>query len=212
MSSSVLSGIRHIVFDLGGVLLDIDFGRLEKAFAALGLDDFSSNVSRFKQDPLFDEYETGEIDSQIFLDNLVKNIQSNPSSAAVCDAWNALLGELPQVRIQLLKELRKKYIVSLLSNTNELHQRAIDAYLQTTYGIEALPDLFDKAYLSYKLGLRKPDPRIFLHVAQDSGVPASETLFIDDTPGHIRSASELGFRTFLADPQRCITGLFKDAL
>ena len=212
MSGLVLSGIRHIVFDLGGVLLDIDFGRLEKAFSALGFQDFSSNVSRFKQDPLFDDYETGKIDSQVFLDSLVKYIESNPNSDAVCEAWNALLGEFPRVRLELIKNLRKKYRVSLLSNTNELHQQAIDGYLQTTYGVRTLPELFDKAYFSYKLGLRKPDPCIFLYVAEDAGIPASETLFIDDTPGHIRSASESGFRTFLADPHQCIAELFKDAL
>lgn len=212
MTDLSLSGIRHVVFDLGGVLLDIDFERLGKAFTDLGVEDFSANFSRFSQHALFDDYEAGRINSTIFFKNLVKFIKKELKEEDVRDAWNALLGEMPSPRIELIKKLRKNYRVSLLSNTNELHQTAIKHYMHITYGITDLSDLFDRVYLSFRLGLRKPDPSIFLHVVKDSDIPTSETLFIDDTPGHILSASDLGFHTFLADPRRCIAEVFEKIL
>ena len=113
------------------------------------------------------------------------------------DTWNSLLIGVPPVNHQILLEAKKNYRTFLLSNINEIHLIYITTYLQQTYQIESNDGFFEKVYYSHLIRLRKPNREIFEHVINDSDLNVSETLFIDDSPQHLKTAAEMGFQTHL---------------
>ena len=184
--------IKSIIFDLGGVLYDIDLKRSVKAFEALGLENFDELYSLKEQTELFDKLETGKIGRGDFIKHLQKHLSHISDAEKILDAWRALLIDMPQENIDILKLLRKNYKLYLLSNTNEIHIEAINKYLTQNRGLNDIKALFEKAYLSYEIGLRKPGVEIYKYVLQDSDLNPGETLFIDDSEANIKGAEEAG--------------------
>ena len=187
-----LNGIKNIVFDLGGVILDIDYNLTVKAFEDLGIPNFKEQYSKMSQSNLFDNIETGKISPVEFRDLIREVAQKTISDAEIDTAWNALILHLPQYRIEILKNLQVNYRLFLLSNTNKIHYDDYSEVIKRENGIEGLEPLFEKTYLSHEMGLRKPDPEIFQVVLSENNLVPKETLFIDDSPQHIASAKTLG--------------------
>lgn len=187
--------IDAIVFDLGGVILNIDYQLPVKAFSRLGVDNFNERFSQAIQSSLFDDYETGRISSDAFLDSISREVRPGTSREALIGAWNSILLDLPEERLFMLEKAAQDHRIFLLSNTNDLHIRSFNSYLRNAYNMDSLAALFDKLYYSYEVGLRKPDRRIFEYVVQDAGLEPSTTLFIDDSIQHIVSAKETGLHT-----------------
>jgi putative hydrolase of the HAD superfamily len=117
------------------------------------------------------------------------------TTAQVLDAWNAMLLDFPIRRLQILQQIRNYYDLFLLSNTNEIHEETFNNTLMQAHGIPNIGVFFDKVYMSHRVGLRKPMPEIFMRVLEDNGLQAGQTLFIDDSPQHIKTANELGIQT-----------------
>ncbi len=201
--------IKNIIFDLGGVILNINYNLTADAFIKLGLKDFEEKYSQAKQSRLFDKLETGEISAGQFRKELKTYIGDFVSDADIDGAWNTMLLDLPAERIELLKKLSAKYRLFLLSNTNIIHFNAYSAYLQNKFGKMIFDDIFEKQYLSFKLGLRKPDKKIFELVLNENNIKPSETLFIDDSMQHIHGAEETGIITYLLQPPETIIELFR---
>jgi putative hydrolase of the HAD superfamily len=192
----MIQGIRHIIFDLGGVLLNLDFKAVEQAFVELGISDFPQRYSKMKQDSLFDDLETGRITADDFIAGIRKAApEVSLSNEQIVDAWNAILLDFPMRRLQLLQQLRGHYDLVLLSNTNEIHEVAFNKTLQETCGVNSLAHFFDKVYYSHRVGMRKPDKEIFQHILHENGFLPEHTLFIDDSPQHIETAKSLGIQT-----------------
>jgi FMN phosphatase YigB (HAD superfamily) len=187
-----LNGIKNIIFDLGGVILDIDYNLTVKAFDGLGIPNFKEQYSKMSQSNLFDNIETGKISPVEFRDLIREVAQKTISDAEIDTAWNALILHLPQYRIEILKNLQVNYRLFLLSNTNKIHYDDYSEVIKRENGIEGLELLFEKTYLSHEMGLRKPDPEIFQVVLNENNLVPKETLFIDDSPQHIASAKTLG--------------------
>jgi putative hydrolase of the HAD superfamily len=188
--------IDAIVFDLGGVILNIDYQLPVKAFKALGIDDFSKHFSQDAQTTLLDDYETGRISSDAFVEEVAKFVNPGTTEDQIRDAWNSILLDLPEQRLFSLEKTAENHRIFLLSNTNEIHIEAFNQYLLQTYSLPSLEPFFEKLYLSYEVGLRKPDTQIFEHVLTDAGIKPESTLFIDDSIQHIRAATELGINTY----------------
>lgn len=191
----MIKGIKHIIFDLGGVLMNIDYMLTEKAFVDLGIIDFPQLYSQLHQTNLFDDWETGKIDETEFISGLQKAAGINLAAADIISAWNAMLLDFPIRRLQILQQLRLHYDLLLLSNTNEWHEAAFNKILYSAHGIPNIGVFFDKVYLSHRVGLRKPSKEIFERVLSDNNLQAEHTLFIDDTPQHIEGAKLLGIQT-----------------
>ena len=168
-----------------------------EAFKKLGIKDFDEIYSQIRQTSLFDKFEKGNITANEFRTELKKHLPSSINDRAVDDAWNAMLLDLPRERIHLLEQLRSKYRLFLLSNTNAIHIKAYSKILKNRYGFENLSHLFEKEYYSCKIGLRKPNDKIFRLVLSENGLIPEETLFVDDTEEHIEAAKKLGIRTHL---------------
>lgn len=190
---------KNIIFDLGGVILNIDYDLTAKAFEQLGLPNFQHLFSKASQEMTFDLYEKGLISSDDFRDALNNSLKTPVRTETIDAAWNAMLLDLPSSRLELLKKMKGSHRTFLLSNTNEIHIHWFFNSLKHHFGIRDLSDYFEKVYLSYEIGLRKPDAAIFRHVLNENQLKPSETLFIDDSPQHIESAKKLGIHTYWLD-------------
>ncbi len=189
--------IRNIIFDYGGVIVDLHPQRTEAAFRQLGIADFSMHFNMLKQTSLFDKLETGKLTAAEFRNQLNLTLRTNFSNQQIDDAWNAMLGGISKEKLDLLQEVKSSYRTFLLSNTNSIHLQKLTGYLLQTYGRPDLDAYFEKVYYSFLVGLRKPDTAIFLKVIRDNGLLAGETLFIDDSPQHVAGAKAAGLRALL---------------
>lgn len=191
---SMIQGVRHIIFDLGGVLLNIDYQLTEQAFVALGITNFSDIYSQLKQTSLFDGLETGKISAGEFYAQLRTISQLDVSDEELERAWNAMLLDMPLRRLQILQQLRIYHDLLLLSNTNEIHEAAFNKIIVGTHGY-GLGAFFDRVYYSHRVGMRKPDAEIFEMILNENGFSPEHTLFIDDSPQHVEGAKKLGIQT-----------------
>lgn len=193
---------KNIIFDLGGVLLNIDYSLVTKAFLALGLTDFDKLYSKAQQTKLFDLYEKGQISSEAFRNHIKTCFTKPMDDSSIDNAWNAMLLDLPPERLHLLQQLKTKHRIFLLSNTNDIHIRYVNNYLKETFGINDLSGYFEKVYLSYEVGMRKPDAEIFELVLSENNLDPNDTLFIDDSIQHVEGAKKLGIHTYWLDVKK----------
>ena len=201
---------KAIIFDLGAVILNINYQNTIDKFTKLGVNNAATFYSKKVQTNLFNQIETGMISSNEFLKALQKETK-NANINQVEKAWNAMLLDLPEERIQLIEKLKNNYSIYLLSNTNAIHIDAIKKQLCKRKWL-AFCKLFDKMYLSHELGLRKPDVKIFEYILKEQKLKAEEIFFIDDSPQHIASAKKIGIHCHhLLDDENIIT-LFPDII
>ena len=191
----MIKGIKHIIFDLGGVLLNIDYSLTENAFIAAGVTNFPQLYSQLQQSDLFDRWETGRMSRDEFIAAMQAASSTPLTEQQVLECWNVLLLDFPLRRLQILQQLRLYYDLVLLSNTNEIHEEVFNNTLQTNHGIPNIGVFFDKVYLSHRVGMRKPDVALFERVLDECGFKPEHTLFIDDSPQHIAAAKLAGIQT-----------------
>lgn len=190
-----MSVLKNIIFDLGGVLINLDFNKTTRSFQELGFIHFEKMYSQFKVDQLFEKLETGRIDEKEFYTMMLAVGEDKMTADQIRDSWNSLLLDFREESLAFLKELKKKYNLFLLSNTNSIHFDAFNVILKQQTGLPSLDEFFTKSYYSHQVGLRKPNNDIFDFVLKDAGLEASETLFIDDTRENVLAAEKLGFKT-----------------
>ena len=201
---------KAIIFDLGAVILNINYQNTIDEFTKLGVKNAAIFYSKKVQTDLFNQIEIGIISSNKFLKALQKET-NNANITQVEQAWNAMLLDLPDKRLQLIKNLKNNHIIYLLSNTNAIHIDAFKKQLGNKKWL-AFCKLFDKMYLSHELGLRKPDIQIFEYILKEQKLKAEEVFFIDDSPQHIAGAKKLGIHCHhLLDNEDIIT-LFPDII
>lgn len=190
-----MNTIKNIIFDLGGVLLNIDTAKTNAAFESLGVKDFKNNYTLNKADALFDHLEMGTISEAEFY-NGIRTISGLPlNDADIRAAWNALLLDFRTESLQCLEQLPGKYQLYLLSNTNSIHHTAFHRSFTQQTGRSNFDAYFTKAYYSQDIGLRKPAKEIYDFVLQDAGIKAAETLFIDDLLKNTEGAALAGLQT-----------------
>ncbi len=206
----ILEGIKNIVFDLGGVILNIDYNKPAEAFKELGVNDFSTLYSKAAQNDVFNKLETGKISQQAFFDEIRNITNLDLSNEKIEHAWNTIILDFPVERIKLLGSLKNNYRTFLLSNTNIIHYHYYNDLFNKQYGYNKLGDIFEKAYYSHEVGLRKPGKEIYEYVLEDSKLNPKETLFLDDSVPNIESAGELGIKTFLITEEETITKVLNE--
>ena len=204
-----LTNIKNIIFDLGGVIINIDYNKSIEELQKLCKDDCQVQYSQKEQSHLFDLFETGNSSPEDFRKDLRETYQMRDvTDQQIDDAWNAMLLDIPQERIDLLKELGKKYRIFLLSNTNAVHLEAFNKIVEHSFSIPSLDSLFEEAYYSHLVGKRKPDAAIFEMILNSHNLAKEETLFIDDSIQHIESARKVGIHTLHLQPPLTINEFF----
>ena len=187
--------IKNIVFDLGGVIMNLDVPKTIEAFKALGIQNIVNDTGHHYQYSFFYDFEIGKISENDFLESLFNLSDKSPNHLEIITAWNAMILDMPKERIDFLKELRKNYSLYLLSNTNKIHQKEYLDTFKNSFN-SSFNDLFKKAYYSHEIGVRKPDEAIFKFILQDSNLVAEETLFVDDAISNIEGAKKVGIKTY----------------
>lgn len=196
-----MNGIKNIIFDLGGVIINLDNRLTEDAFIALGSKPLKEYFGHGHAASFFKDYEVGGISDQEFVDSIKALTGIKASDEAIIGAWNALLLDFPPERIQLLKDLSKSYRIFLFSNTNALHLVHLQGIYRNTFpdGGE-LDDHFEKAYYSHILGLRKPGVESFQHILKENQLKGEETLFVDDALINVEGAEKAGLKGLFLRP------------
>jgi putative hydrolase of the HAD superfamily len=190
-----------VILDLGGVIINLDYSKTIHAFEALGMTDFNSVYSQAAQTNLFDDFETGKISSQRFVNSLLPYLKPGTTPNKVVHAWNAMILDVPAKKLELLESLKQKYPVYLLSNTNELHVPVVKREFAKVTNLP-MEHYFTQLYFSHEIHLRKPNKEIFDFVCQTNGLIPEKTLFVDDSIQHIEGAKTLGLLTHhLTNPE-----------
>lgn len=187
--------IKNIVFDLGGVLIDLDHIQAVRRFEEIGVDDAGELLDPYEQKGFFLELENGKIDTDTFCRKLREHTGKPLSYDEIRYAWMGFIADVPQYKLDFLLELRKKYKVYLLSNTNPIIQSWARSEAFTPAG-RPISAYFDKMYTSYEVGVTKPDAAIFDRMIEDAPLIPSETLFVDDGASNIQVGQGLGFHTY----------------
>ncbi|WP_343700612.1 HAD family phosphatase [Chitinophaga sp.] len=204
-----MQGIKNIIFDLGGVLLNINYQLTNKAFTDLGVKNFTELYSQFHANALFENLETGRVSDEDFVAQLRPHIPGHVTDQQVLDAWNAMLLDFPLARLQLLQQLRLHYNLYLLSNTNAIHLREVNKILEQSRGIPSLAAFFDKSYYSHLIGFRKPEKEAYQVILDENNLRPEETLFIDDTLPNVDAASHLGIQVIHLQAPKTVLDIFR---
>lgn len=185
--------IKNIIFDLGGILLNIDFNKTRQAFTDLGIKDFDAFYTQHHASSLFQELETGRISPEDFHKQLVGEAGVPLTFEEMETAWNALLLDFPLERLDWLRKVKSRYRIFLFSNTNAIHYKAFQQSFTDLTG-DRFDEYFEKAYYSHLMGLRKPDAASFEYILKEQHLQPRETLFIDDTIKNIEGARAVGLQ------------------
>ncbi len=199
--------IKNIIFDLGGIFLDIHYQLTKEGFINLGIKNFDELFTQHHANSLFEDLETGKISEREFYNRLRVDAGLRLTDEAIKMAWNALLGDFPLERLEWLKNIKTKYNVYLFSNTNQIHYDAFMKIYEANTGKADFNDHFIKAYYSHYLGLRKPYPESFQFILNEQNLKPEETLFIDDTIKNIEAADALGMQTIHLVPPKTLLDL-----
>jgi len=192
-----MEGIKNIIFDLGGVIYDLNHGLSHEAFKSLGMPGMDNLFSHGGQAEIFDHLEMGLISPDEFRDQIRVLGEKDLSDSEIDHAFNALLvGFNHPEYFPFLENLKVKYRTFLLSNNNAIHYDFIMNQLIKNGQLPSLSIYFEKDYYSHLMGMRKPHPEIFEEVLEEEGLVPEETLFIDDTLVHITTAKGLGLHTY----------------
>jgi len=189
-----MTGIKNIIFDLGGVIINLDFSLTINAFTELGASGFDDIFNPPQQARLFDQFDKGLISEQDFFLSLKQALALPQPVEELEQAWNAMLLDIPGHRLSQLQAYKQRYRTILLSNTNVSHVKSFESYLAAEHGAAKWEPYFHRVYYSCDVSLRKPDPAIFTLVLEENDLKPEETLFIDDTLINIHAARDLGMQ------------------
>ena len=203
--------IKNLLFDLGGVIINIDFQMVAQSFGALSNKDIPLIRQEIEERRIFFNHEVGHWTDAEFRIAVNHMLETSLTDKQIDAAWNSMLFDIPQERIDLLKALRKKYNLYLLSNTNAIHIREVNRILQRDNQVDSLEELFEKTYYSHQIHLAKPSADCYEFVLRDAHIRAEETLFIDDSASNIHGAKQIGIQTVHLQAPATILDIFPDA-
>lgn len=203
-----MNTVQAIIFDLGNVIIDIFPERTLHYYQQQGIPNVESIYQRMAAEGWFVRVETGEATVPELMDAFRAAAGVPVADEVLLAGWDALLGDLPAHRIQLLEQLAKHYPLFALSNTNQRHIEVIDAMMATRYGKSAIHLWFRKAYYSFETGYRKPQPVAYRMILEEQGLTAATTLMVDDLTENIEAARQLGMSTLLVQPGTLTEELF----
>jgi len=205
------NNITTLIFDFGGVLINLDLNRCIQKFKDLGVNNLENNLNNYGQKGIFLEFEKGLIDIPTFRDEIRKLAGKPLKDNEIDEAWCAFLCNIPDYKIELLLQLKKKFRLLLLSNTNPLHIEISARDEFARFG-QTMQSLFDKCYFSYEMKMVKPDAEIFEALLADAGLTAEECLFLDDGEKNILQAEKMGIQTYHVDVNEDLSFLLNEKI
>ena len=204
--------IKNIIFDLGGVVLDIDESIVYKELEKLGIN--VSELARSKEFMgIMSKFNTGIYTAPTFRKKTKAFLgQEKMTDQRFDSLWNAMILDIPRERIEAIEKVKKHYKIFLMSNSNVIHYDLYVRDLQLRFGYNEFDELFNKSYFSFAEHLEKPDPRFFELILDHEGLLPEETLFIDDTAENIKAAKSLGINTYHIGRDELVRYLFENGV
>jgi putative hydrolase of the HAD superfamily len=207
----ILKGIENIIFDLGGVLLNIDPKKTIEGFTGLGMKQLIDKKGHTYDDDIFYLMEQGKVSPEEFRNGVRKLISGEVTDEQIDMAWCAMLLDFPEIRVELLRKLRKEYKIYLFSNTNAIHVSRYQNDFRRHHGFE-VSTLFEIDFYSNEIGYRKPATQAFLEIIRLSGINPEESIFIDDSLPNVEAAIACGMKGYWLEPGLKIEEIFQEYL
>ena len=206
------SKIKNIIFDLGGVILDIDENVVYKELEKMGIN--TTELAHSKEFiEIMSKFDTGIYTAPTFRKKMKSLLGLEKMTDQKFDSiWNAMLLDIPRERIEAIEKVKKHYKIFLMSNSNVIHYDLYVRDLQLRFGYNEFDELFNKSYFSFAEHLEKPDPRFFELILDHEGLQPEETLFIDDTEKNIKVAKSLGINTYHIRRDELVRNLFENGV
>jgi putative hydrolase of the HAD superfamily len=204
-----LQEIEFLIFDLGNVIYDIDYQRtFEKINSRLPKEQHHL-IKEFMVSPIHFDLETGKSDEKTFRDSVRNYFSADWEDEWIDEVWNSILVDIPQERLDLLVQLKEKYPLYMLSNTNSIHFKVVEKVFKEKLPENTWPQLFDHLFLSHEMGLRKPGEAIYREVVGTIGAPAGKCLFFDDLNENLLGAKKVGIQTHHIDHPKALINFFQ---
>ena len=196
-----MNNIKNIIFDLGGVIIDLERRMAVDALDRLGIKDSSALLGEYEQKGPFLMLETGEISSSELYDILLPHCKPGTTCNDIRDAFEEFLRGIPVERLQMLDKLRKKgYKLYVLSNTNPImYNHWIDNAFRSEG--KSINDYFDGIVTSFQERMCKPNPDLFKKVTQRYELDPEETIMLDDSEANVQAARSIGLQAKRIMPQ-----------
>ena len=207
----ILNGVKNIIFDLGGVLLNIDPRKTIEAFSQLGMEQLVGDKGLTYDHDIFYRMEQGQITPDEFRNGVRELISAEVTDDQIDAAWTAMLLDFPSNRVELVRNLRKDYKIYLFSNTNAIHVAKYHSDFRKLHGFE-VSSLFEIDFYSNEIGFRKPSPESFQEIIRLSGINLAESIFIDDSLQNVEAAIASGLKGFWLEPRQKIEEVFRKFL
>ncbi len=189
-----MKNIEAVIFDLGGVIINIDYNLTKSAFEKAGVQNFHEMYSQSNADDLFSKLETGTINEEDFYKEIIRRSGISISSKRIKEYWNAMLLNFRESSLIFLENLKNKYRLFLLSNTNHIHLKELREIFYKVERKNSLESYFEKTYYSCDINLRKPDVEIFEWVLRENNLIPEKTIFVDDSVQNIEAAQQAGLQ------------------
>jgi len=207
----ILNGVKNIIFDLGGVLLNIDPKKTIEAFGRLGMEQLIGDKGLSYDHDIFYLMEQGKVTPEEFRNGVRQLISAEVTDDQIDTAWTAMLLDFPANRVELVENLRNNYKIYLFSNTNAIHVKQYHADFRKLHGFE-VSSLFEIDFYSNEIGYRKPSPESFQEIIRLSGINPEESIFIDDSLPNVEAAIGCGLRGYWLEPGQKIEEVFQKFL
>ena len=186
--------IKNIIFDLGGIFIDVDYQKTSKAFIDLGITNFDDYYRQSFSNPLFAQLEKGQITAAVFYEAFRQMTNSQLTNTQIETAWSAMLGRFRKSSVAILPQVKQRFKIFLLSNINEIHYKTIANTYEAQFGNNDFDSYFIKPYYSHLCNERKPDAAAYEMIVAENGLLKEETLFVDDTMKNIAGAQAVGLQ------------------
>ena len=202
--------IEFLIFDLGNVIYDIDYQRTFEKINSRLPENKHHLIKEFMVSPIHFDLETGKSDENTFRNGVRDFFAADWEDAWIDEVWNSILVDIPQERLELLMELKKKYPLYMLSNTNSIHFKVVEETFKQKLPAGTWPQLFDHMFLSQEMGLRKPDEAIYKEVVKGIGTTPEKCLFFDDLKENLLGANKVGIQTYHIDHPKALINFFQN--
>lgn len=190
--------IKAVIFDMGGVLVNLDKGRCIESFRRIGFPEFASLLDLWHQKGILSDFEEGKIGEEEFVSRCFDMCANKITAQQIKDSLNSLCTGIPKEKADFVKELAGKYPLYALSNNNPFCAAEFEREGEEVGLIfrESFKDLF----YSFRMKLLKPSKEIYQEVVRRIGLPAEELLFIDDSAANVEAATSVGMKAVLYEP------------
>jgi putative hydrolase of the HAD superfamily len=190
--------IKNIIFDMGGVIVDVQLNRAIEKFEAMGVANAGELIDASHHKGIFMDFEKGNVNIEQFGKMLSNHVGKEISQTDIAEAWKSMISTPPAYKMDYIRNLRKSYRLFILTNNNPVIIGWACSKGFTPSG-DSMADYFDKLYVSYQMKCTKPDLKIYRMLIEDAGINPAETLFIDDSECNLVPARETGMQTLLVE-------------